>query len=306
MIPKCITGAHIEEAIRLIIRDGMSPGRRSRGYCLATKGGHFPPKYTIALAHWVATGGLLPSDRFSGGSESNEFLLRRGFAVTECDCRGSIRDGPGAAVPPPSVRRARTSPSKPHSERCRACKIRVGQLLERIYGACVHNHRFPWQTGLAAYAGTTIAPVLRDVAGALEGYRGYGVGTFVRTQMLASCDYWVPDPGLIVEFDESQHFTAPRKLALAVYADGHPLGFAAGRWLELCELHDARDNDPPFRDEQRAWYDTLRDLAPTLEGHLPTVRLYARDLTWCELDVDDADDRALFDQAALSYASTPE
>ena len=112
----------------------MPPGRRSRGYCLATKGEHFPPKYTIALAHQVAAGELLPSDRFSGGRESNEFLRRRGFAVIECDCCGSVGDGPGAVVLRPTVRRARTSPSKPHSERCHACKFRVGQLLERIYG----------------------------------------------------------------------------------------------------------------------------------------------------------------------------
>ena len=294
MIPKRITGAHIEEGIRLIIRDGMPAERRSRGYCLATKDGHFPPKYTIALAHQVATGALLPSDRFSGGPESNEFLRRRGFAVIECDCRGGVGDGTGAAVPRPTVRRTRTSPPKPHSERCRECKIRVGQLLQRIYGACVRNHRFPWQTGLAAYAETSIEPVLRNVAGALEGYRGHGVDTFVRRRMLAGCDYWVPDPGFILEFDESQHFTAPRKLVLAVYADGHPLGFAAGRWLELCEQHDARDDDPPFRDEQRAWYDTLRDLVPSIKGLQPTVRLYARDRVWCSLDLDSKEDRDRF------------
>lgn len=171
MIPKHITGAHIEDAIRLIIRDGMPAERRSRGYCLATKDGHFPPKYTIALAHQVATGALLPSDRFSGGPESNEFLRGRGFAVIECDCRGGVGDGTGAAVPRPTVRMTRTSPSKRHSERCRECKIRVGQLLQRIYGACVRNHRFPWRTGLAAYAETSIEPVLRNVAGALEGWR---------------------------------------------------------------------------------------------------------------------------------------
>ena len=110
MIPRHITGAHIEQAIRLIMRDGMPPGRRSRGYCLATKGEHLPPKYTIALAHQVATGELLPSDRFSGGRESNEFLRRRGFAVIECNCCGSVPDGPRVAVPRPTVTRARTSP----------------------------------------------------------------------------------------------------------------------------------------------------------------------------------------------------
>lgn len=294
MIPKHITGTHIKEAIRLILRDGMPPGRRSRGYCLATNGEHLPPKYTIALAHQVATGELLPSNRFSGGSESNGFLRRWGFAVIECDCGGSVHDGPAAVVPRPRVRRVSTSPSRPHSERCRACKIRVGQLLERIYGACVHNHRFGWRAGLAAYAGTAIEPVLRDVAGVLEGYRGYGVGTFVRAQMLAGCDYWVPDPGFIVEFDESQHFTRLRKLALAVYADKATLGFAARRWLELCEQHDARDNDPPFRDEQRAWYDTLRDLVPSITGLQPTVRLYARDQVWCSLDPDSKGDQKRF------------
>ncbi len=305
MIPKHITGAHVEEAIRLIIRDGMPPGRRSRGYCLATKGEHLPPKYTIALAHQVAAGELLPSDRFSGGRESNEFLRRRGFAVIECDCWGSVGDGPGAVVPRPTVRRARTSPSKPHSERCHACKVRVGQLLERIYGACVLNRRFPWATGVAAYTGTSIDPILRDVAGVLERYRGYGVGTFVRTPMLAACDYWVPDPGFVVEFDESQHFTSLRKLALAVYADGHPLGFAARRWLELCEQHDARDNDPPFRDEQRAWYDTLRDLVPSIEGVQPTARLYARDRVWCSLDLDSREDRNGFSDLIHQGGSRP-
>ena len=60
--------------------------------------------------------------------------------------------------------------------------------------------------------------------GFLAKYRGYGIGTFVRSNVLAGCDYWVPDLGLIVEFDESQHFTRPRKLALAVYANTKPLG----------------------------------------------------------------------------------
>lgn len=294
MIPRRIARAHIEEAIRIIIRDGVPRRRRSRGYCLATKGEHLPPKYTISLAHQVATGEMLRAGRFSGGSESNEFLRLRGFTVIKCNCGGSIRNGRVTLVFPLSVRGPRTIPSKRHSERCRACKIRVGQLLERICGACVLDHRFRWQTGLTAYEETSIDPVLRKVAVALESYRGYGIDTFVRRDVLAGCDYWVPDPGFIVEFDESQHFTSPRRLALSVYADAHPLGFSARRWLDLCEQHDVRDNDPIFRDEQRAWYDALRDLVPSIMGLRPTVRLYARDRVWCSLDPNNREDRERF------------
>ena len=309
MIPRRITRAHIEEAIRLIIRDGVPRQRRGRSYCLTTKGEHLPPKYTISLAHQVATGELLSAGRFSGGLESNEFLRSRGFAVTKCDCGGSIRNVCVTLVSPPSVRGPGTIPSRRHSERCRACKIRVGQLLECIYGACVSDHRFGWKTGLAAYEGTSIDLVLREVAGVLESYRGYGIGTFVRSDVLAGCDYWVPDPGFLIEFDESQHFTSPRRLALSVYADVHPLGFSARRWLDLCEQHDARDNDPPFRDEQRAWYDTLRDLVPSIMDLRPTVRLYARDRVWCSLDPDSREDRERFSdlihQGGSRFRRTP-
>ena len=115
-----------------------------------------------------------------------------------------------------------------------------------------------------------------------------------KSRTSGACDYWVPDPGFIVEFDEGQHFTRPRKLALSVYAPAHPLGFSAKRWMELCEHHDARDNDPRYRDEQRAWYDTLRDLVPSIQGLQPTVRLYARDRVWCSLDPDSREDREHF------------
>ena len=129
------------------------------------------------------------------------------------------------------------------------------------------------------------------MAAVLEMHRGFGIGDFVRRDVLAGCDFWVPNPGFIVEFDESQHFTSPRKLTLSMYANEQPLGFSAERWIALCEHHDARDNAPPYRDEQRAWYDALRDLVPSLKGLRPTVRLYASDVAWCSLDPDSRDDR---------------
>ena len=291
MIPARITRSHIEEAIRRIDRDGVPSRRRSRDYCLDTNGGHLPPKYTIALAHQVATGEFLHSDQFSGGDETNDFLRDRGFDVVECGCGGGVRDLPIKTAPGPSERRRSASAPARHSERCIECKRRVRELLERIYGSCLPNQQFGWPTRLASYAGTSIEPALRNVATALESHRGFGIGEFVKSDTLAGCDFWVPDPGFIVEFDESQHFTVPRKLALSEYADERLLGFSAERWIALCEQHEARDNDPPYRDEQRAWYDTLRDLVPSLKDLQPTVRFYAGALAWCSLDPDSRDDR---------------
>ena len=173
MIPASIAKTHIVEAIQRIIRDGVPPRRRGRGYCLVTNGEHLPPKYTIALAHQVATGEGLRSDRFSGGPESNEFLRCRGFDVAKCDCGGSVHDDRVGSMPGPwmSEKEADDRIEAPHSERCADCKIRVASFLERIYGICVPNHRFRWQAGLAPYAATSIGSVLRDVAQRLEAHR---------------------------------------------------------------------------------------------------------------------------------------
>lgn len=186
------------------------------------------------------------------------------------------------------------SESRHSGERCPFCKDRIAELLTRIYGACERGHSFGWPTRLASYESTSIAPVLREVAQYLMRQRGYGLDEFVRSDKLAPCDYWVPDPGFIVEFDESQHFTNLRKVALSAYVDTTSLGFSIKRWMELCEQYDRKDNNPLYRDEQRAWYDTLRDLIPSIKGLQPTVRLHAGDEVWCSLDVDSKDDQERF------------
>ncbi len=164
---------------------------------------------------------------------------------------------------------------------------------------CLKNHKFFWPTHFSFYEETAIFPVLRKVATDLEAYRGFRFEDFVRAKTVARCDFWVPTPGFIVEFDESQHFTIPRKLALSAYPDDYPRGFSRDRWIALCEKHDAKDNDPPYRDEQRAWYDTLRDIIPSLEGLQPTVRMYASDFAWCSLDPDNSNDLRQFFAIAL-------
>jgi len=174
-----------------------------------------------------------------------------------------------------------------HSERCRACKRAVQAMLEKIYGRVESNYRIVLGTRPEDYAGEAVYPALSRVYGALREHRGFE--DFVRADHIAA-DFFVPDPGFVVEFDESQHFTRPRLIALENYPATMQAGYSVPRWKELCASLDKRDNDPPYRDEQRAWYDTLRDFLPEIKGYLPTVRLYAREMVWCSLDPEEPGD----------------
>jgi len=168
-----------------------------------------------------------------------------------------------------------------HNERCKECKVRVRQLLEKVYGRVLQNHRIPLGTRPGDLHNNPRYAVLNGIFENLKQHRGFT--DFIRASYV-DVDFFVPDPGIIIEFDESQHFTEPRKIALLRYPPDLATGFSRDAWMQHCDEIRAYDNDPPFRDEQRAWYDTLRDFLPEIAGFRPIVRLYARDQVWCELD----------------------
>ena len=194
---------------------------------------------------------------------------------------------PNAPVIPDSAR---------HSEHCRDCKTRLRELLTTLYpDACRRDHAFPWPSRPEAYRGTRTGEVLQRIFDGLSVHRGYR--DFIRTPRMPPCDYYldyIASPGFILEFDERQHFTRPRAIALGLYPADLRMGFSTHEWLRLCDALDARDPEPPDRDERRAWYDCLRDLLPAVYGLGPTVRLYEGALRWCELRPDSAEDVRVF------------
>ena len=179
-----------------------------------------------------------------------------------------------------------------HSPHCRACKERVRELLIAIYGHCHVNHSFSWPAKPEDFEQTAIGTALRRICaglGDLRGHRG-----FIKSALMPPCDFYISSPPFILEFDESQHFSRPRLLTLSLYPEEVKLGFALHRWQDLCCEIDAKDDEPIDRDERRAWYDTLRDLVPPLQGFKPTVRLYAEEFVWCSLDGSSTKDLELF------------
>jgi len=145
-----------------------------------------------------------------------------------------------------------------HDQLCKRCDAVVKALLTRIYGVVEVNFRLESKVLPEAFSSTPYSKDLATIYEALGAHRGFR--HFVRARKLPPCDFFVPRPRFLVELDESQHFTACRAVSLRNYPETLPLGFDREEWLALCESTNAKDNDPLWRDETRAWYDTLRDL----------------------------------------------
>ena len=181
---------------------------------------------------------------------------------------------------------------KRHNERCKDCKIRIEELLNLIYKKVIVNYNLKLPSKIEGYAGSPFERELTQIHASLQKYRGHNF--FVKAKKLPNVDFFVPEPGFIVEFDESQHFTKPREISLSCYSDELTLGFNKAKWVNLCTTLNKKDNDPAYRDEQRAWYDSLRDFAPKILNIKPTIRLYASDYVWCSLDANNKPDQKKF------------
>ncbi len=88
-------------------------------------------------------------------------------------------------------------------------------------------------------------------------------------------DFYLPKYNLVIEFDEIQHFTPERALTYMHYPK-EQFHYDINRWQELCIKHDRKDADPPERDWQRAYRDTIRDLRAKEHG-IRLIRLYVND-----------------------------
>lgn len=276
MIRGNITREHILKAIKEIDNRGVPEGRSSRKFLLEYEGKEYPPKYVISLANKYANDHELDSEEFSGGKESNEFLRSRGFTIKGTKGKAYAQEAKERHYEYHGPRKIS------HAERCPKCKETVCKLLQKIYGEVEEGYKFETGTMPEDYKDTKHYLNLKGIYEALQIHRGFE--EFVRAKTLPNVDFFVPSQNIIVEFDESQHFTVPRKIALEDYPESLELGFDKKKWIRLCETIGAKDNDPPYRDEQRAWYDTLRDFLPSIRGLKPTIRLHSKDCVWCSLN----------------------
>lgn len=242
------------------------PRRPAKSTFLIFEGKTYPAKFIRGLAYRLATGVELdPSQDYSGGTPTARFFDRLGLTTqhestsapapsasrAKADPPSRAGTAPLAARPTPSVRRRGKEPQK----------VALDALLRQRFHIVEREARFPW---LTVPAPGQMDQTLSAIHTALQETRGYGA--FARGGASLLCDFFVPAERLIIEYDERQHFTLQRAAVLQLYPPDLALGFDRQEWLTACRTIGAIDSDPPFRDEQRAFYDGVRDILAARNG----------------------------------------
>jgi hypothetical protein len=134
---------------------------------------------------------------------------------------------------------------------------------------------------------------LSDIARVFDALSGDRSAFAAKRSRRLSPDGFLPGFNCLIEFDEAQHFTNARAKSLELYPPATPLGFDREYYLLLCQQHcwnaerkglpGYRKPKPEFpfeggRHNQRALFDTMRDLMPALYGLSPTIRISEFDL----------------------------
>ena len=289
MIPGNILNRHVVEAMGIIDRMGVPNNRISNKFDLLYNNNKYPPKYIISVANKIVNNTDLDTESYSGGDESNNFLIRLGFTIIDKkgDTVNSKRN-----VNNKYLFINRQNKHIPNSH-CSECKNIIYEMLRTLYGIIKVEHKFPISTKLEDYNNLYVYPYLEKIYLNLIKYRGYN--NFIRKPSLHNCDVYVVENDFVIEIDEVQHFSEARHISLMNYPSNLKLKYDIGYWIDLCGKYNACDNHPIYRDEQRAWYDTLRDFLPLIDKSFQsTLRICVGGYEWCALNPNNTNDVKIF------------
>lgn len=246
---------HIKQACSLYDAGTALPKRPAKSAFLHFNGNCYPAKFIRGLAYRIATGiELDPNNDFSGGSETARFFANLGLSTSN----NTIAAVPAIPAPTPitpNISPVRTRTYEPQ-------KQALLELLTKQFGTVECEAQFPWL--VVPHVNEMMEP-LKGIFQALQTMRGYS--NFTAAGRSLRCDFYIPELKIIVEYDERQHFTDQRAKALGLYPAELSMEFNQQEWIAACSSIKATDPSPPHRDEQRAFYDSMRDILATKNGY---------------------------------------
>ena len=259
-----------------------------RSTYLVFEGKKLPAKHIRGMAYHEHYGAPISKNDFGGGLETVKFFERLGF---EMDYRGTSKNESkktGKAVKKttsPTPLAIEKKPNIPSENKCNNMdvkapsaaketdnKIKISSkgvieqknalqlILNRMFsGDVVCEKTYPWLKTPNVVEGN-----YKKLYEALSNYRGDTA--FAKKGVTLRCDFVCENQKLIIEYDERQHFTEARRISLEAYND-IPLSFDRSLWIHACQSVGAKDNAPYNRDETRAYYDSVRDIACHEHGY---------------------------------------
>jgi hypothetical protein len=265
--------AHVKDACSRYDSGDRRPKVAAKNTFLLLGSKRYPAKFIRGLAYEIATGHKLSSDDYSGGEETVRFFTTLGFSV---EYNRKVRD---VEIKPKSGQKSTvriTDTDTKGKKRSSGTKksIFLQKRLEQRFGCVMTEAKFDW---LVVPDYSSMDKVFKEVYDNLKEMRKYS--GFSNPGYKLACDFFIPSENLIIEYDENQHFTEQRAKSLAYYPSNLNFGFDKDKWREACENIKATDNNPLYRDEQRAFYDSVRDILAARNG-IPLIRIKHGDYDW--------------------------
>lgn len=256
---RIIQKANVLRAIDLYL-SGHFKHAPARSAFLLNHGKKLPAKFILRLAFKEATGFMPRPETLTGGRASVRVLQNLGFnAIYDKANRIGERN--------PIKNKRRTA---------------FQAVLMEKWGNVEVEKKFPSIRIPDLSDRESIDPLLYKILCQIEGKRNITIRG--RKNLSLAFDYYIPKLNVAIEFDERQHFTPLRASSLRAYPNGAALGFDKLRWIELSEQIRAGDNSPLWRDEQRAFYDAIRDIMAPRIGLRPVIRIFEEDVKWEKCD----------------------
>jgi len=253
---------HIKEACRRYDAKENRPTQPARTTFLVLNGEQYPAKFIRGLAYEIATEHKLGSNDYSGGAETARFFEKLGYSV---EYNGKTQEN----------NHNKNNDKQTDSDTLKQ-KHALKNTLEQLFGHVDTEATFDW---LVVPDQSSIDDVLSEMHEALVSFRGYE--NFSTPGRKLQCDFFIPSEKLIIEYDEKQHFTEPRAISFGFYPENISFGFDTGYWKDECNRIKAKDRDKkkPDRDEQRAFYDSVRDILAACNG-MTLIRIKQGDYDW--------------------------
>lgn len=109
--------------------------------------------------------------------------------------------------------------------------------------------------------------IYADIIANLEELSGTRMFAYKKCKL--AFDFVCENQKMIIEYDERQHFTKQRKIALMSYPSDINLYYNRELWIKACDDINAKmeKENSLFRDETRAFYDSVRDIEAYRHGY---------------------------------------